>query len=100
MLRRLGLAVALALGLCGVAMSAGSASAAVVPSTAGSGIAEAAQAAPGIVTQSQYYRRPYYRPYHRPYYRPYRYGPRCRWVSRRVYGPYGYRYRRVRVCRY
>jgi hypothetical protein len=41
----------------------------------------------------------------RPYYGygyyggPVYYGPRCWWQRQRVYGPYGWGWRRVRVCR-
>jgi hypothetical protein len=105
MLRSLGLAVVLALGLCG--SSVGSASAAVVQPGIAADIAQAADAAPAVTTPVWHYGRPHYRPYrpyyrpYRPYYRPYRYGygPRCRWVSRRVWTPYGWRWVQRRVCR-
>ena len=104
MLRSLGLAVTLALGLIGASLSVGSASAAVVQPGIGADIAQAAEAAPGVTTPVWHYGRPHYRPY-RPYYRPYRpyyryRGPRCRWVSRRVWTRYGYRWVQRRVCRY
>ncbi len=95
MLRSLGLAVVLALGLCG--FSVGSASAAVVQPGIAADIAQATDAAPALTTPVWHYGRPHYRPY-RPYYRP-RYRPRCRWVSRRGWTPYGYRWVQRRVCR-
>ena len=42
---------------------------------------------------------PYYAYGPGPYYGPgYAYGPGCYWTRERVWGPYGWRWHRVRVC--
>jgi hypothetical protein len=96
MLRSFLFAMLLALGLGGVVVSGQPAQAAVVSPGAASTLG--AVAAPAVeVTPVWHYGRPHYRRGYRDGYRR-GYRPRCRWVNRRVWTPYGYRWVQRRIC--
>lgn len=84
MLRKFVLAATMALGLGGGLAATQSADAAVMQTGTGVAVAGTIGSAAPAVTPVYYY--------------GYRYGYRCRWVSRRVYGYYGWRWVRRRVC--
>lgn len=83
MLRKFVLAATMALGLGGGLAATQSADAAVLQ-PAGAAVAGTIGSAAPAITPVYYY--------------GYRYHYRCRWVSRRVYGYYGWRWVRKRVC--
>jgi len=97
MLRKLVLAIAMALGLGGGMAAIQPAEAAVMQVGAASGAVQTLDKTAPVTTQIRYgYGYGYY-PVHR-YYRPVY---RCRWVYRRIYRPYyGWVVVKRRVCRY
>jgi hypothetical protein len=102
MLRSIGLAALLALGISGGILTVSSAQAGVVPPGAAVGGATASESAGGLVTPVWHHGRPHFgRPHHWHPRAGYRQHPtRCRVVVKSVRTEYGWRRVKRRICRY